>query len=160
MATPGRKPKPTYLRVAEGNRGHRAINPSEPKYQPMSDLTAPAHLGDYGRAEWDRLAPILAPCGLLTEAYRGTFEALCEAYNDWRTAGAAIDGAYSFTSESGYSNVRPEVTVRDRARDAYVKIGALFGLSPAESARLEVPILPPSAGEAADVDPMEAALGG
>lgn len=158
MGRPGRKAKPTYLRVAEGNRGHRAINHAEPKYAPLADLTPPAFLGKYGKAEWNRLAPLLAPRGLLTEAYRGTFEALCEAYQDWRAASALIrKNGYSFSTDSGYSNTRPEVTIRDRARKAYVDIGGLFGLSPSDSARLELPNLP-NVGED-EVDPMRAALG-
>lgn len=155
MAKPGPKPEPTYLKVVKGNPGKRPLNPREARFDPVNPAP-PAHLGRHGKAEWKRLAPLLASRGLLTAPDLGTFEALCEAYDDWRTASADVKKhGLTFKTPNGYEQIRPTVAVKTRARDAYVKIGSDFGLSPAERGRLELPV-----EHGGDVDPMEAALGG
>jgi len=47
----GRKPKPTQLKLLEGNRGHRPINGAEPK-PPGAQPTCPTHLSPTAKAEW------------------------------------------------------------------------------------------------------------
>ena len=65
----GRKPKPTALKLLEGNPGKRRINGSEPK-PPASRPTCPAHLSPSAKAEWKRLAEALNRIGLLTQGIR------------------------------------------------------------------------------------------
>jgi phage terminase small subunit len=63
----GRKPKPTALKLIEGNPGKRPITGSEPK--PPSTLpTCPSHLSASAKAEWKRLAHTLNTIGLLKQA--------------------------------------------------------------------------------------------
>ena len=157
MAVPGRKPKPSYIKVLEGNPGHRPINKNEPHYEAVCP-PAPSHLSYAAKQEWKRLAPILASRGLLTDAWLGTFEALCEAYGDWRQASKQVKrlkGAIVFTTPKGFKSIEPIVGYRDRARLAYVKIGGLFGLNPAENGRLGI-----GGKDGGEVDPMEQALTG
>ena len=65
----GRKPKPTALKLIEGNPGKRAINGQEPM-PPASLPDCPQHLTTEARAEWQRLAEILNGIGLLTQVDR------------------------------------------------------------------------------------------
>ena len=78
----GRKPKPTALKIIEGNPGKRPIRGSEPK--PLATQpSCPAHLSPTAKAEWKRLAQTLNRVGLLTQADRAALAAYCQAYGRW-----------------------------------------------------------------------------
>ena len=55
MAQRGRKPKPTALKVLEGNPGKRPLNLFEPTPEDKMP-ECPDWLEDEAKAEWDRLA--------------------------------------------------------------------------------------------------------
>lgn len=63
----GRKPKPTALKVIQGNPGHRPLNHFEPKPDPLERLTPPRHLRADARTIWRQLASELARCGLISK---------------------------------------------------------------------------------------------
>ena len=72
MATRGRKPKPTALKVLEGNPGKRPMNMNEP-VPPKGTVKCPAWLEPEAKKEWKRLASSLEAmggpdglCGLLS----------------------------------------------------------------------------------------------
>ena len=67
MATRGRKPKPTALKILEGNPGKRPINGSEP-VPPKGGLKCPTWLLPEAKKEWKRLASSLEVMGVLTMA--------------------------------------------------------------------------------------------
>ena len=73
----GRKPKPTRLRLIEGNPGRRPINGSEPK-PPGRLPSCPAHLSPTAKNEWKRLARSRNVVGLLTQAHRAPLAAYCQ----------------------------------------------------------------------------------
>ena len=78
----GRKPKPTIIKIREGNPGKRRINGDEP--QPSgSQPTCPAHLSPTAKAEWKRLAQPLNKIGLLTQVDRAALAAYCQSYGRW-----------------------------------------------------------------------------
>ena len=58
----GRKPKPTSLKIIQGNPGKRPIRGHEPQ-PPRSQPTCPAHLSPTAKAEWKRLAQSLNKIG-------------------------------------------------------------------------------------------------
>ena len=73
MATRGRKPKPTALKLLEGNPGKRPLNGREP-VPPRAALKCPAWLLPEAKKEWKRLAPALEAMGVLTMADLTAFE--------------------------------------------------------------------------------------
>ena len=73
----GRKPKPTRLKLIEGNPGRRPIRGDEPQ-PPASQPTCPAHLSPTAKAEWKRLAQSLNAIGLLTQVDRAALAAYCQ----------------------------------------------------------------------------------
>src|SRR5262245_41506 len=85
----GRKPVPTALKVLRGNPGRRPLNPAEPTPAP-APVNPPDWLPQDARAEWDRLAPMLARNGLLTEMDIDALVAYCEAWCRWKDANAKI----------------------------------------------------------------------
>jgi phage terminase small subunit len=77
----GRKPKPTALKVLQGNPGHRKIDAScEPT--PVIGLAAPpGHLDDEAKRYWMAQGAQLVKIGTLAESDAGMFEFLCQAYS-------------------------------------------------------------------------------
>lgn len=78
----GRKPKPTRLKIIEGNPSKRPIRGGEPQ-PPRGQPTCPAHLSPTAKAEWKRLARCLAGIGLLIRADRAALAAHCQSYRRW-----------------------------------------------------------------------------
>jgi phage terminase small subunit len=70
----GRKSKPTYLKVLDGNPGRRSSNPGEPQ-PPRRTPTCPSHLCPPAKAEWRRLAAQLTVLRVLTELDRAALVA-------------------------------------------------------------------------------------
>jgi hypothetical protein len=72
----GRRPKPTAIKIAEGNRGKRPLNDKEPippdGSAQMPPLSTPA------QCIWQRLAPIAEHMGTLTTADAQSFGTMCE----------------------------------------------------------------------------------
>ena len=78
----GRKPKPTTIKVLEGNPGRRPLNDREPQ-APPGIPECPEFLGEEARAEWFRMAMVLTNMGLLTLADRSAFTTYCVACGRW-----------------------------------------------------------------------------
>ena len=79
MAQRGRKPKPTAVKVLEGNPGKRSLNTNEPK--PVKKAPrCPAWLEDEAKKEWKRMAKQMEQLGILTEIDMAAFAGYCQAY--------------------------------------------------------------------------------
>ena len=63
-----RKPKPTKLKLLEGNPGKRPLPTNEPIPQPIEPIKSKLTLSEIECLIWDELYGILAPLGLCTEA--------------------------------------------------------------------------------------------
>src|SRR5262249_37411259 len=72
----GRRPKPTHLKLLQGNPGKRPYNANEPKPAPQVP-SPPEHLTEVALKEWNRLAELLGRIGLLTAIDRTAFAAYC-----------------------------------------------------------------------------------
>jgi P27 family predicted phage terminase small subunit len=82
--TRGRKPKPTALKVIEGNRSKTILRPDTIQPPKRSKpLAPPPHLTQAARSEWRRLALGLTQLGLLSTMDRAAFAAYCQAYGRW-----------------------------------------------------------------------------
>jgi hypothetical protein len=60
------RPKPTALRILQGNPGKKALNKREPKPR-VCIPPCPRHLTPRAKSHWKAVAPKLARIGLLTE---------------------------------------------------------------------------------------------
>src|SRR5687768_3708732 len=87
--TRGRKPKPTLLKILDGNPGKRPINESEPN-APDGVPDCPDWLDDEAKAEWARVIPELREMGLLSRADRPALAAYCTAWSRWVQAEAQV----------------------------------------------------------------------
>ena len=156
MATRGRKPKPTAMKVLEGNPGKRPLNLAEP--HPEKKLPdCPDWLEDEAKAEWERLAVPLYNLGLLTELDMAAFASYCQAYARWKEAEEFISQHGSIVkTKTGFWQQVPQVYIARANQAMMLKAAAEFGLTPSARSRI---IAGNTKAEDA-VDDMEALLGG
>lgn len=156
MATRGRKPKPTNLKVLEGNPGKRPLNMFEPHPEKIMP-ECPDWLEEEAKNEWNRLAEPLFRLGLLTELDMAAFASYCQAYARWREAEEFISQHGSIVkTKTGYWQQVPQVSIARANQAMMIKAAAEFGLTPSARSR----IIAGNANQDSAVDEMEALLGG
>lgn len=158
MAMRGRPPKPTALKILEGNPGKRPLNENEP-IPPKASLKCPAWLLPEAKKEWKRLAPALESMGVLTSADITAFEGYCQAYARWKEAEEFITQHGSiFKTPSGYVQQVPQVSIAMQNLKIMQSFCSEFGLTPASRSRI---IANSNAeGKTVSEDPMENLLKG
>lgn len=87
------RPKPTALKIAQGNPGKRKLNDLEPT-PGIVDPVIPHYLSKPGRKWWAQLAPMLMRLKVLTEADHLALALLCEQ-------AAQVDEASAIVHKSG-----------------------------------------------------------
>ena len=138
MAMAGRKPKPTALKVLEGDRGkgRRPFNEHEP-IPPKGGVKCPSWLLPEAKKEWKRLAASLEAMGVLTMADLTAFAGYCQAYARWREAEDFITQHGSiFKTPSGYVQQVPQVSIAQQNLKIMQSFATEFGLTPACRARI------------------------
>jgi len=134
----GRKPKPTRLKILQGNPGRRPINGEEP--QP--DLTStdpPPGLTKEALEIWDVLAPQLISLQLLTELDRGHLARACKLEALGNTLlRKAVKKPIVFTASNGHQPAA-ELTAALKCFEQCDKLMFRFGITPVERTRLKVP---------------------
>ena len=151
----GRPPKPTYLKVLEGNPGKRPLNENEPKPKPSAPK-CPAWLSPVAKKEWKRIAPELERLGLLSVIDGAALEGYCESYAKWVELTQFLKKfekqGYMFKTPSGYMQQLPQVSMAQRYLALVKAFCSEFGLTPSSRSRMTLP------GQAEAEDPMEARL--
>ena len=139
MAVAGRKPKPTTLRIIEGNREHRPLNEKEPKPRPVAP-ECPEWLKGEGRKVWENLAPKLEKLGILTEIDGPAFAALCQCYGRFVEAEKKVDdeGTVQSIGENGYRQQIPEISISQKYLAQARALLAEFGGTPSSRSRLSI----------------------
>lgn len=133
----GRKPKPTALKLLQGNPGRRPINDSEPQPRIVDDLKLPIELDRYGKYAWRKYAPVIQGLGLFTEADVPMFMLFCDAYSQWRHSLDFISGLRNDVDD--YQSIMRQVMVtREKARSEMRLLATEFGMSPSSRSRLSV----------------------
>lgn len=156
MATRGRKPKPTAMKILEGNPGKRPLNTNEP-VPPKGSVKCPAWLEPEAKKEWKRLAPSLEAMGVLTQADLTAFAGYCQAYARWKEAEEFISKHGSiFQTPSGYVQQVPQVSIAQQNLKIMQSFCSEFGLTPATRSR----IIAGNGENVDDVDPLEGLLKG
>jgi len=135
----GRRPKPTNLKVLEGNPGRRPL----PENEPAADGTpeAPSDLECEALAEWNRIVPELDSMGLLARADRAALVRYCQA---WATSQAAFadmndNGMYEtvYNQHGSRTVKRPCVNVAAEYSKIMKSYLIEFGLTPAARTRVK-----------------------
>lgn len=151
----GRKPKPTHLKIIDGERNKNRINRKEPKPKTKRPR-CPQYLSQEAKRAWKILAPRLDRLGLLTEIDGQAFEGLCQAYGRWVEAERELaktdpilrgkkiikvkdkDGNEIEKQIPGGYFQNPYLAVANRAWEQMMKAFAEFGLTPSSRSRISV----------------------
>jgi P27 family predicted phage terminase small subunit len=138
MGKRGPKPAPNHLKVLRGDR-EQYLNRDEPipTAVPGVDLTKPPRgIGAPAARVWRRLAPDLVDKGMLTAWDVDLFGAYCDTvatYEDVRRQLRAV-GVTAKGSVPGTAVKHPLWRVQADCLATMVRLGAKFGLSPADRA--------------------------
>lgn len=151
----GPLPKPSALKVLEGNPGKRALNLSDGVNPRVEIPTAPKHLGIEARKEWKRITPLLEELGLISGLDRAALGLYCQAVGRLTEIETAFNGmvarkvaegkdyadavyecSYAVTP-SGYAQQSVITQLIKSNREQVNRYLMHFGLSPAARARVQ-----------------------
>ncbi len=136
--TRGRKPKPTDLKVLEGNPGKRALNRKEPKPEAVIP-DCPNHLRGTARTEWKRITQELHKLKLISKVDRAALAICCTAWADYvRACNKLEKEGEVIISEKGGLYQNPWVAIKKRSMDQVIKFYAEFGMTPSSRSRVKV----------------------
>lgn len=136
MAQSGRKPKPTALKVLEGNPGKRPLNNKEPKPKSKAPK-CPSWLESEAKKEWRRMGNQLELLGVLTEVDMSAFSGYCQAYARWKEAEEFISKHGTIVkTPSGYWQQVPQVSIAQTYLKIMMKFCEQFGLTPSSRSRI------------------------
>lgn len=134
----GRKPKPTYLKLLEGNPGKRPLNAAEPI--PDGDLdAAPEGLTDAQAALW-RHAIDNAPAGLLKKLDQSVLMVWVHAADAHRKAAEVVahKGLIVKSPVKGEPMQNPYLAVMNKQASIMLKAAAELGFSPSARSKVQV----------------------
>ena len=129
-ANSGARPKPTALKVLQGNPGQRRLNEKEP-IPPAGAVVKPEGLSLGASVVWDEVAPVCLYMGTLTPADVKPFAMLCELE---ATVMQARQWKRQRQPRTMAKGIKLEKDLAVILRPYY----ALFGLEPVSRARLQV----------------------
>ena len=136
----GRKPKPTHLKIIEGNPGKRRIATSEWSPDPVA-LDKPELTTEHASECWDRSVIELQEMGILQAADRDALEIYCEMYGtepgDKRQRQVANEGAL-VKGRDGNQVTNPAWRIARDASQMATRLGEAFGFSPAARTRINI----------------------
>lgn len=141
-----RPPKPTQLKLLQGNPGKRPINWDEPKPEGELPLDPPDYMTDGAKALWVA-ALTSAPKGLLTSLDASELERWAVNFDLFRQATKKIqeEGA-TFVDENGVERISPWVRIQKSASAEMASAGGQLGFSPSARTRVHVKADKPSIG--------------
>lgn len=99
----GPLPKPTALKLLEGNAGKRSLNLSDGVNPRVEIPTAPKHLGPEAKKEWKRITPLLEELGLISGLDRTALALYCQAAGRLAELETAFNGKVSRLVDTGNS---------------------------------------------------------
>lgn len=133
----GRKPKPTALKLLEGNPGKRPLPKREPKPK-VAAQNCPAWLSAEARREWRRIAPELIRCGLVTIADRPVLALFCDQFARATIAATKVrEAGEVIKSPSEFPILNPWLGVATKAAALALKLAAELGITPSSRTRVQ-----------------------
>lgn len=136
----GRKPIPWAVQKLRGGtrKTHKPAPPEVP-HPPATIPQAPEHLDPIAQEEWRRVAAIIEPLGMLTEADRAVLESYCLYYSQMLFASAQLRkvGAV-YRRKDGSPGLNPYWRIMGEANQHMLKAALELGLSPVSRERMKV----------------------
>ena len=138
----GRKPKPTHLKLLEGNPGKRDL----PANEPVPRAAFPEKPNDFSTVAaadcWDRIVIELEAMAILNAADRDALVMYCESWGTFMTAQASVGQGILINrgdDENPHPVTNPTWRISRDAMAVCMRLGEAFGLTPAARARIELP---------------------
>jgi P27 family predicted phage terminase small subunit len=138
MGVRGKKPKPTALKLLEGNPGKRRLNSQEPRVA-VSMPKPPKHLTQGALNEWKRVAKILHAVGVLSVIDRAVLAGYCQSYARWAEAEQKLkDHGLLIKSKSpnNFPMQSPYLAIANKALAQMMSLAAELGLTPSSRVRI------------------------
>ena len=142
MARPGRKPRPTALKILRGERADR-INHQEPA-PPAGPVPPPEWLQGDGLVVWSQIAPQLLATGVLTVIDADALARYCSLVVQWRKHLGIVErggDVLIMRDETGkvrYTQVAPSATLVNKYGAALLRLESEFGMTPAARSAIRV----------------------
>lgn len=147
MAKPkGRKPKPTKLKVVQGNPGRRPLNKKEADVK-SDTLKCPSWIKGEGRLEWKRMTEELAELGLLGSIDHAHLEMYCSSYGRMVEIEKKLSSLGDVTQKVLQKTINNNVIMNvlycslNKEKLLIHKLATEFGMTP--SSRSRIPVEPP-----------------
>jgi P27 family predicted phage terminase small subunit len=140
MGMRGTKPKPTVLKILQGNPGRRPLNVDEPHPESL-DEACPAELVDpVAQAEWTRTIVPAIGTGQITAADRAMAIGHCELWAARRSQ--LLEGGRHANviaaGKHGYPMPNPALGMANRTLKLLLQVDAELGLTPSSRSRVKV----------------------
>lgn len=136
----GRTPKPSALRLVEGNRGKRGLNKQEPDPEYLNDLSAPDWLPDDAKKVWDEVVPHLRAARMLSTVDVPMLAMGCCSISEYRQAARLADKRLLVKgqNDTGFPTINPALIVKSMAFKQAMAVFQQFGMSPAARTRIAI----------------------
>lgn len=132
-------PKPTALKLVQGNPGKRALNKREPKPE-LGIPPCPKHLDPGARKEWRRLVKELSKINMLTKVDGGALAAYCQTWSRWVAAEEEIQkSGLTVKGCLGNDIISPWVRIANESIKQIKSLSLEFGLTPSSRSRISLP---------------------
>lgn len=139
MGARGPAPKPTVVKILQGNPGKRALPKGEPVPAAGKMPAAPRWMSLEAKREWRRIAPRLHKVGLLTEVDGLSLAMLCEAFAQYVEAKVVVEREGMLAmSDKGNTYQHPAVSLMTGARSEMLKWAREFGMTPSARSRISL----------------------
>ena len=130
----GRPPKPTALKLIEGNPGKRALNLDEPNAGPLGD--PPADLDGGALAKWNEMARLWGL--VVTAADRDQLAEYCRLeVRRVQAEEKVFEHGPVVASPNGFPVQSPWLQIVNKCREEMRKIAVEFGGTPSSRARVK-----------------------
>lgn len=143
----GPRPKPTALKLIQGNPGKRALNKDEPKPKCIKFPSPPIELDANAHIEWVRVVDELRALGMVTKLDFAVLSAYCVAYSRFKVASESLnriadkDPMFSgllIKTKQGNWIQNPLLGVVRRASLDMVRFAAELGMTPSSRSRIYI----------------------
>lgn len=140
----GPPPKPSRLRIIEGNPGRRPLNEAEPSPEPVM-LDPPPQLRGEALEEWRAMAAELHKLKLLSKIDRAALAAYCQSWAIWSAAVTALNDMAArdeltqglmIKTKGGNVIQNPIIGAINKAAASMVRYAGEFGMTPSARSRI------------------------
>jgi len=135
---PGRKMKPTALKLIQGNPGKRPLPENEPK-PTVKAPRAPSILSTSAKKHWKKIVKQLADLGIMTDIDSDALALYCEAFTRYRYAMYQIskEGPIIET-QNGHMIQHPAMMILNKSFEQMRSLLIEFGMTPSSRTKIQV----------------------